>query len=182
MKLYQLWTDHTYRAFETKEKDGYKAFCFRGEPVGNWTEVELYPSRHRTETGKETGDVYPVEISAVIVNEHCFNVIKPYIQGAVQVLHARSKAQKLYVLNVTSVIDCLDHENSKLKRFPSSGRIMRVEEYAFNREVLENAFIFKIPEEIHAHPYVTEKFKRLMEQNGIKGFKFVPVWRDEECE
>ncbi len=179
MKLYQLWSDHTYRAFETKEKNGYKAFCFKGEPLSNWTEVELYPSSHQTEKGKSIGDVYPVEVSAVVVNERCFNIIKPYIQDAAQVLSAKSKKQKLFVLNVTAVRDCLDYENSKLKRFSSSGRIMRIEKYAFHREMLSNAFIFKIPEEVHTHPYVTDSFKNLMEQNGIKGFKFVLVWQDE---
>lgn len=179
MKLYQLWSDHTYRAFETKEKDGYKAFCFKGEPVNNWIEMELYPSSHHTEKGKSVGDVYPVEVSAVVVNERCFNIIKPYIQDAVQVLNAKSKMQKLFVLNVTEIRDCLDRENSKLKLFPSSGRIMRVEEYAFHKERLENAFIFKIPEEAHTHPYVTDDFKNLIEQNEIQGFKFVPVWQDK---
>lgn len=180
MRLYQLWSDHTYRAFETKEKGGYKAFCFRGKPIDNWDEIELYPSTHRTETGKAIGDVYPIEISAVVVNEYCFDVIKTLIQDSTQVLYAKSNSQKLYVLNVTTIIDCLDYENSKLKRFPSSGRIMRVEEYAFHKEKLKDVFIFKIPEELHAHPYVTDEFKMLIEQNGIKGFKFVPVWQDGE--
>lgn len=179
MKLYQLWSDHTYRAFETKEKDGYKTFSFRGEPVSNWTDATLYPSMHRTEIGKEIGDVLPVEVSAVVVNAHCFQIIKERIQDAVQVLNARSETQPLFVLNVTDIRDCLDREKSKVKLFSSSGRIMRIEEYVFRREMLGNAFIFKIPEEVHTHPYVTEDFKELMEQNGIKGFKFVLVWQDE---
>ena len=179
MKLYQLWSDHTYRAFETKEKDEYKIFPFRGAPISDWTDVTLYPSMHRTEIGKEIGDVLPVDISAVVVNERCFNIIKPYIQDAVQVLSAKSKKQKLFALNVTAVRDCLDYENSKLKRFSGSGRIMRIEEYVFHKELLENVFIFKIPEEVHTHPYVTDSFKCLIEQNEIKGFKFVPVWQDE---
>ena len=179
MKLYQLWSDHTYRAFETKEKDEYKFFSFRGAHISDWTDVTLYPSMHRTEIGKEIGDVLPVDISAVVVNERCFNIIKPYIQDAAQILSAKSKKQKLFVLNVTAVRDCLDYENSKLKRFSSSGRIMRIEEYVFHKELLENVFIFKIPEEVHTHPYVTDDFKNLIEQNGIKGFKFVLVWQDE---
>lgn len=179
MKLYQLWSDHAYRAFETKEKDEYKIFSFRGAPISDWTDVTLYPSMHRTEIGKETGDVLPVDISAVVVNERCFNIIKPYIQDAVQVLSAKTKKQKLFALNVTAVRDCLDYDNSKLKHFSSSGRIMRIEKYAFRRKMLSNAFIFKIPEEVHTHPYVTDDFKNLIEQNGIKGFKFVLVWQDE---
>ena len=179
MKLYQLWADHTYRAFETKEKDEYKFFSFRGAPISEWTDVILYPSMHRTEIGKEVGDVLPVEVSAVVVNERCFNIIKLYIQGAVQVLNAKRETQQIFALNVTEIRDCLDREKSKLKLFSSSGRIMRIEKYAFRREMLSNAFIFKIPEEVHTHPYVTDDFKNLIEQNGIKGFKFVLVWQDE---
>ena len=179
IKLYQLWTDRTYRAFETKEKTGYKAFMFRGQPIENWESVELHPSNHNTETGKEIGDVYSIDVSSVVVNEKCFNVISSHLQGNVQILPAQSESQRLYVLNVTTIIDCLDRKNSKLKLFQSSGRIMRVEEYAFHRELLDNVFIFKIPEELHTHPYVTEDFKKLIEQNNIKGFKFVPVWEEK---
>lgn len=175
--LYQLWSDHTYRAFETKEKGGYKAFCFVGEPVDDWSEVELFPSSHHTESGKGTGDVYPVEISAVVINEKCYRLIKPYIKDSVQVLQAKSKSEQLYVLNVTRVIDCLDKDNAVLKFFPSSGRIMKVEKYAFYKDMLKGAFIFKIPEEVYTHPYVTEEFKTIIEQNDIKGFKFIPVWK-----
>ena len=180
IKIYKLWSDHTYRAFETKEKDGYKVFCFKGELVDNWSEVELFPSSHHTEEGKAMGDVYPVEVSAVVINEKCYKLIKPYIKDSVQVLNAKNKSEKLYVLNVTKVIDCLDKETSVLKLFPSSGRIMRVEKYAFYRDFLKDTFIFKIPEEVHTHPYVTEEFKTIIEQNGIKGFKFVPVWEMKE--
>ena len=94
-------------------------------------------------------------------------------------LNAKRETQQLFVLNVTEIRDCLDREKSKLKLFSNSGRIMRIEKYAFHREMLSNAFIFKIPEEVHAHPYVTDGFKNLIEQNGIKGFKFVLVWQDE---
>ena len=180
MKIYQLWTDRTYRAFETKDKNGYKAFMFSGQPIENWESVELYPSKHYTEIGKEIGDVYSIEISSVVVNEKCFNVLSSYLQGNAQILPAQSASQRLYVLNVTTVIDCLDREKSKIKLFKSSGRIMRIEEYAFHRELLDNVFIFKIPEEVFTHPYVTEDFKELIEQNGIKGFKFICVWQDDK--
>lgn len=178
MTLYQLWSDHTYRTFE--EETMYKPIWFRGEPVTDWPEPELYPSAHHTEKDKEIGDVIPVDVSAVVVNQCCFEVIKPLVLKAAQILPAKWEAQKLFVLNVTNVIDCLDHEKSKVKRFAGSGRIMRVEEYAFYREMLKNASIFKIPEEAHTHPYVTDAFKDLIEQNGIKGFQFVPVWQDRQ--
>lgn len=179
MNIYQLWSDHTYRAFETKDKHGYKSFVFDGVPVENWTDVELYPSKHRTETGKPIGDVYPVTAGTAIINEKTFKVLEPHITDCVQILSATIKSKKVYVLNFTTVIDCLDRDASKVIFFSNSDRIMEIEEFAFHKELLTNAFAFKIPEEIQSPPFVTEEFKELIEKNNIKGFKFVPVWKDE---
>lgn len=178
MNIYQLWSDHTYRAFETEDKHGYKAFIFQGKPVENWTDIELYPSKHKAEIRKPIGDVYPVTIGTVVINEKAFRALEPYIRSYVQVLSATIKAQKVYVLNFTTVIDCLDRENSKVIFFSNSNRIMEIEKFAFFKDLLTDAFAFKIPEEIQSSPFVNEKFKNIVEQNNIKGFKFVPVWQD----
>jgi len=77
-----------------------------------------------------------------------------------------------YVINVTDLIDCLDYDNSEIKRFPSSGRVMRVIKYVFKIEKLRNTTIFKLPEFPKAISYVTEEFKNVVEENNIKGFKF----------
>ncbi len=158
------------------------------------------------------------------MGERCYRLIGPYLGDSAQVLPAAWGSEAAYVLNVTRVIDCLDEERSKLKRFPSTGRVMRIEEYAFDKALVEDevifkipeeapahdcldeersklkrfpstgrvmrieeyAFdkalvedevIFKIPEEAPAHPYVTDKLKAVIERNGIRGFKFIPVWK-----
>ena len=175
--LYQLWPDHAYRAFETQEEGGWQALRFDGEPVADWRPVELVPSTHHTEEGKPVGDAFPVWPGAVIVGERCYRLISPYLGDSAQVLPAAWGSETAYVLNVTRVIDCLDEERSKLKRFPSTGRVMRIEEYAFDKALVEDEVIFKIPEEAPAHPYVTDKLKAVIERNGIRGFKFVPVWK-----
>ena len=180
MKIYQLWSDHTYRAFETAEKDGYQTYHFEGIPVENQTPLELYPSKHSSESKLPIGDVCPVEISAVVVNEKCFKVLCPYIKDCAQVFQTKGNGQNLYVLNIIAVIDCLDRENAELKLFKSSGRIMRIEKYVFYEDKIKDAFIFKLPEELKSQPYVTEQFKQLIEKNDIRGFKFVPVWDSEE--
>lgn len=176
MKVYQLWADHTYRAFETKEKSGYKPFVFQGKPVDNWEVIELYPSKHKSETGKPIGDVYHFTPGTAIVNEKTYHILEPFIHNCVQVLPAIVKSQKVYVLNFITVIDCLNRENSQLIFFSNSNRIMEIEKFAFNKEMLTDAIVFKIPEEIQSPPLVTEEFKILIEQNEIKGFKFVQVW------
>jgi len=49
---------------------------------------------------------------------------------------------------------------------------MRVIKYAFRTEKLKNASIFKLPEFPNSISYVTEEFKKIVEDNNITGFKF----------
>ena len=49
---------------------------------------------------------------------------------------------------------------------------MRVEKYAFKENLLSNVTIFKLPEFLNTLSYVTEDFKKVVEENDIKGFKF----------
>lgn len=125
------------------------------------------------------GNVYGVDISAIVINDKCFDVLTPFINNHAQVFQTRYENNLAYVLNITEIIDCLDYEHSKLKFFKSSGRLMRVEEYVFDKAALDDAVIFKPPEELKAQPYVTGQFKKITESNGIKGFKFKLVW---ECD
>ena len=118
------------------DKHGYKAFLFQGKPVENWTEIELYPSKHRSEVGKPIGDVYPVTIGTVVINEKAFRALEPYICSHVQVLPASIQSQKVYVLNFTTIIDCLNRENPKKLFFSNSDRIMENEKFAFTKTAL----------------------------------------------
>ena len=43
---------------------------------------------------------------------------------------------------------------------------------AFKIEKLKNATIFKLPDFPKGISYVTEEFKKVVEENNIKGFKF----------
>ncbi len=49
---------------------------------------------------------------------------------------------------------------------------MRVEKYAFKENLLSKVAIFKLPEFSNTHIFVTEDFKKIVEENDIKGFKF----------
>lgn len=49
---------------------------------------------------------------------------------------------------------------------------MRVIKYVFRAEKLKNSTIFKLPEFPNGISYVTEEFKKIVEENNITGFKF----------
>lgn len=171
-KVYKLWMDHTYRTYDVIPKDGYKTYKFNGIPVEERNFDKIYPSEYKDEVDKPIGDVFSVQISSFILNEKSYRVLYPYIKNEVQIFKIKSEDENLYVVNVTNIIDCLDYDKSEFKRFTSSGRIMEVTKYAFKERLLKNAFIFKLPEFSNNLNYVTEDFKKVVEENNIKGFKF----------
>ena len=174
VKVYELWMDHTYRTYETIPKDGYKSYMFDGVPVKARNFAKIYPSKYKDEIDKPIGDVFSVEISSFILNEKSYKILYPYIKNEVQIFKIKSDNMLFYVVNVTNIIDCLHYEKSELKHFPSSGRIMRVIKYVFKEEKIKDTVIFKLPGIgfVNSHSFVTEEFKKVVEKNNIKGFKF----------
>ena len=172
IKVYELWMDHTYRTYEPTPKDGYKSYMFDAVPVKERTFDKIYPSKYKDEIDKPIGDVFSVEISSFILNEKSYKVLYPYLKNHSQIFKIKSDNKIFYVVNVIDIIDCLNYDESELKYFSSSGRVMDVEKYVFKTEKLKNATIFKLPEFPKAISYVTEEFKKAVEENNIKGFKF----------
>lgn len=172
VKVYELWMDHTYRTYEPIPKDGYKSYMFDGMPAKERNFDKIYPSKYKDEIDKPIGDVFSVEVSSFILNEKSYKILYPYIKNEVQIFKTKSENDNLYVVNVTNIIDCLDYDKSEIKRFPSSDRVMRIIKYVFKIEKLNNTTIFKLPENPKGKSYVTEEFKKVVEENHIKGFKF----------
>ena len=172
VKVYELWMDHNYRTYEPTPKDCYKSYMFDGVPVKERNFDRIYPSKYKDEIDKPIGDVFSVEVSSFILNEKSYKILYPYIKNEAQIFKVKCENDNLYVVNITNIIDCLDYNKSEIKRFPSSGRVMRVVKYVFKIEKLKNTIIFKLPEFPKGISYVTESFKNVVEENNIKGFKF----------
>ena len=156
IKVYELWMDHTYRTYEPTPKDGYKSYMFDAVPVKERTFDKIYPSKYKDEIDKPIGDVFSVEISSFILNEKSYKVLYPYLKNHSQIFKIKSDNKIFYVVNVIDIIDCLNYDESELKYFSSSGRVMDVEKYVFKTEKLKNATIFKLPEFPKSISYVTE--------------------------
>ncbi len=172
VKVYELWMNHNYRTYEPTPKGGYKSYIFDGVPVKERNFDRIYPSKYKDEIDKPIGDVFSVEVSSFILNEKSYKILYPYIKNEAQIFKVKCENDNLYVVNITNIIDCLDYDKSEIKRFPSSGRVMRVIKYVFKIEKLRNTTIFKLPEFPKGISYVTENFKNIVEKNNIKGFKF----------
>ena len=105
---------------------------------------------------------------------------QPFMSDKVQILPIDYEGTKtLYVLNVINVVDCLDYEKSKIRRF-SDGTVSEIDEFAFDYSKVSQHDIFKIPEKIWSTVFVSDKFKATVEENGLIGFKFTEVWDSDE--
>ena len=173
-KVYELWMDHTYKTYETTSKQGYKTYEFEGKEIKDRNFDPIYPSKHKTEINKPIGDVFSITVSSFCLNSRAYEILKSYLDKHCQIFEIQSQGEKMYVVNVTDIIDCLDCEKSEIEYFKSSGRIKRVLKYAFRQEKIQNTMIFKLPGTgfVNSIPFVTEDFKNIVEENNIKGFKF----------
>lgn len=71
-------------------------------------------------------------------------------------------------------IDALDLERSQLRR-STAEEIPQIDYFWFNAEKLDGASIFTIPERLPGY-FVTDSFKKRVEESGLNGFCFIPVW------
>jgi len=78
--------------------------------------------------------------------------------------------------NVLQLEDALDEEASTLKRFSSSGRIMRLDRPVFVPDRLGPSPIFKLPTYRRVDVYVRQPFVDRVEETGLTGFRFEPLW------
>jgi hypothetical protein len=84
----------------------------------------------------------------------------------------------MFVLNVTAVEDCLAAD-AKVERFPT-GRVMRVIRYEFEPSRIGALPVFRIPELLHAHLFVTQEFLDTVDHASLIGFGCEKVWASRD--
>lgn len=83
-------------------------------------------------------------LDAIVVRVKARDVIRDVIEGYAEFLPLECASADLWVVNVTNVVDGLDEARSRIARF-TSGRVLRIERYAFRKTVLEYP-VFKVPQ------------------------------------
>lgn len=111
----------------------------------------------------------------IVVNAKTRDLLQGYLGQDAEFLPVSYHRGQYWLLNVLCVLDCLDYEHAKCNLF-SDGRPMRVSEYAFVPESLKGHDIFRIEALPQTGPFVTDAFKRLIEESDVKGFSFKHVW------
>lgn len=177
MNIYRVWQDSAYRVFEPKDntRDNRQAYNLCGERIENWVDVPLVASKHTEQNKLPLPDISFVNVSTLLLNAKSYDILHPYIKEFAQFFEISTNCGQWYAVNVTNIVDCLDLDNSRIQRFPSTGRVMRIDEYVFHDEAIKDNHLFLLPESRNSFPYATEYFKGLVEGNGLTGIKFISL-------
>lgn len=167
---------------KTKKEQSELLDMMRGQSLKNvWEkikfEVGIDDSIESQYTIKEQkarplGD-FPNHPGPPIVSTQAMKLLKPFVENNTEFLEIEIINEGVYyIMNVTSVIDCLDKKKSRIEYFDSEQkRIMDIEKYSFFEKKLKDIYAFRILG-YEKTIYVTDEFKKIVEKNNLEGFVF----------
>ena len=110
-----------------------------------------------------------------VLSEKAWKVFEPYIKHYVEPLPLITPEGKYFALNILNIIDALDKEKSEVSYNRVTNRVSRILKHVFHTDKIEGQLIFKVPETLGLGVYVSEEFKKIVEDNNLKGLDFSTV-------
>lgn len=136
------------------------------EPI----KVNRMEPEKKLELGDAPGFLFPV------FSKRALECLSDLINKDVEVLPLVFDEQEFFGINVTTVLDAIDYENSIYRTYRDGKRIMAFKKYAFISDVIKDIPIFKIKDEKTRYAFVSEEFKNRVEESNLLGFQFELVW------
>jgi hypothetical protein len=171
-----MTTIHQFAVYEGQEwvlpadNEYYEVFFgLDGRSLEGWEP----PVMRRVEEGERLYSDFPW------LGEHAPLLRQPAVEALAAALRPYGelvalRGEKVWLLNVTTVIDALDEARSQIVRF-EDGDILAIERYAFDAESIGSAEVFKLP--MRASPvFVNDVFVERVRKAGLRNVSFEPVW------
>lgn len=85
---------------------------------------------------------------ALVFRERAFRAVGDVLADAGEFLELdlADKTDRLWLFNVCQVVDALDEEASRIVRFPSSGRVMKIDRHVFHPVRVAGLAAFRVPQ------------------------------------
>lgn len=150
---------------------------FNGTPLGDeWTPLEIMAADTDDELA-QLGD-HALLGTIPVFSERAVVALGRILEANGEVLPLEYRRRRYFAYNVTTIVDALNEDLSKLQRF-SSGRVMAVDKFTFDPKNIRECSIFKIPQLLRAFVFATDHFVDEVRAAGLTGFEFHEVWRDK---
>jgi len=87
--------------------------------------------------------------------------------------------QAMWLLHLFKVVNALDDQKTKVRKFKKSGRTGAIEQHAFKPNMVPPTALFVAKNDSRHQIFCTDTFKEFVQEKHWKGFSFFPVWDDE---
>lgn len=153
---------------------------FEGESVASeWSPPGVWCPSPK----KRTGDFWGIGSCCVpAVTRAACPSIETHIEMGGEALPLTFEGADLFILNVTEVIKCLDHEKCQWHDDGGRKRLNTDVGYHFRPERFSGSLLFRLPETCRSTKiYCVERSgdaeEDFKDAAGLKGLKFTPVWQ-----
>ncbi len=155
------------------DDDDYETFsAMDGRVIQDWIAPVM-----KLDTADRTYSDFPwLGEHAPILKRPAVDALAPVLVEHGQLLPM--KGEEVWLFNTTTVLDALDHEQSRIAYF-DNGDILDIERHIFRREKIGAAQLFKLPMRASA-VYVTDSFVEQVGSAGLRGVSFIRVWTSAE--
>ncbi|MCF0130795.1 MAG: hypothetical protein HUJ71_03665 [Pseudobutyrivibrio sp.] len=111
-----------------------------------------------------------------VFSERALCYLRELIRENIEELPLECSENNYYAINVINVLDAIDYQKSEYKTYRDGKRIMLFIKYCFKEDIVKDVSIFKIVDERRRSIFVSDQFKKIVEYNNLKGFKFELAW------
>lgn len=181
MKIYELRCDaNNFLTLRASDEKFFHADECDGHEKKDWVSYSVEHDPGFARKKKKMGDFTEIATSPFFSKKAVEILLHDHMEN-IQLLpvFCVTDQETYYLVNVLELVDCIDHEKSKVTYF-SSGRVMNVERYEMKPDTLKDKYLFKRSDLPGRVPLVTEEFKERVEKYGLTGFKLELIWDSEK--
>ena len=192
MRIYRMETDLAEKNVTFLDLLDHEAFMKfnkelrRGLPVSDefrFVELERNNSNPREKEFMDCSQVW-ITTGIVLFNQKAKDCLEGVFGDYVEFVPAKYQDDIYYIVNVLNIIDGLNYEKSEFEKL-DDGRPYSINKFSLRPNMVNNISIFKLflEESIYSTEiFVSQEVKDIVEENGLTGFSFEEVWRDDETE
>lgn len=143
----------------------------------DWTPRKVVPNINPKKNPK-FGD-YSSCMGTLVFSQRAIEKLYDLIKDDVEILPLECDYGEFSIINVTTILDAIDHENSEYEYIEGTRKIMYFKKYVFFEDVVKGHDIFTITDKKGTYFFVSDGFVQTVERSKLKGFRFELAWDSE---